>query len=305
MDKIAIFTEASSFFSAPLFAEWLNCPLYVITAGHNFYKSGVDEIRKRSDIDCENLIIIGYRGLRMASQDIEKGRYKTVSVIFSDSSACLNYRWWNDFIVRNNIFVYAMPDIDPFIKCDYVPVYPVLNLNKIEPVGSNGRIVVGHGPSCPTKQIYKGTHSIQDKIELLQENIDFDFSLITRLSYKESLQEKAKCQIFIDQLVFRNADVPQNRWGNEITYNGGLGKSGIEAMMLGCCVITGGKPPDTGKYYPQPPVIWTDDMNFYMDLKDLIQDSEYRAFISDKQWAWVKKYITWDFMGNLLISHIR
>jgi len=122
---------------------------------------------------------------------------------------------------------------------------------------------------------------------------------------KKCIALKATSHIFIDQVIYKNPQVPQSRWGHKITYNGGLGKSGIEAMLMGICTITGGVEPDTSEWFPSPPVIWTSYDDFNMDMKRLIEDPDYRIKKAEDQKKWAEKYTSAEFVAKHVTQHLQ
>jgi hypothetical protein len=74
-------------------------------------------------------------------------------------------------------------------------------------------------------------------------------------------------------------------------YYGGLGKSGLEAMLLNTCVVTSGIVPNTKPYFDPPPITWTSYNTFYKDIEQLIVDSSRREQQIKNQNEWAGKVI--------------
>jgi len=297
MQDLAVFAEESSLFASPFLAEALDVPLYTILPQYNdFFQAGKRGVnwKNGSTIKERNLIIVGYNALQAISMQIK--RFNRVAYVACDSWSCKYYKWINEFISQNNITLYAMPDLGDYYK-NFIPAYQRIRIKNVNET-KYSITTIAHSPNNHIKAHYKGTNYIVQTIEKLKRNLDIYFVLIQGLPMTECLLMKARSHIFVDQLIYGNPEIPQDRFGGEIRYNGGLGKSGIEAMMLDCCVITGGRQPDTEKYFPPPPVVWSHYDTLYDDLEELINYSVLRNNKARKQRRWVDEYLTPEFVRN-------
>jgi len=304
MKNLAIFVDESSLFASPYLAEALNCNLYVIYPEYNdFFQGGREGIfwDDGRAIKEENIIIVGYNALMAISDKLK--RFKTVAVILSDSWSCRYHEWINEFVKANNLFVYAMPDKIPYFQFPIIPAFQTFNI-KQTPSQQEGRIVIAHSPGSSSKMLYKGTALIERTIKKLQLKYDIEFILIKDVKMNKCLELKSKAHIFIDQVVYFNPEVSQDRFGGKIIYEGGIGKSGLEAMMLGSCVITGVRYQDTEPYIPYPPVVSTSGIDFYNDLEALIVDGSYRTQKAAEQKKWAEKYLSPEFVSKHLTQHL-
>ena len=75
-----------------------------------------------------------------------------------------------------------------------------------------------------------------------------------------------------------------------------LGKSGLEAMHLGCLTITYGKGYDTE--IPAPPVAWCVKDSFREVLEYYIKNEKERIELAAKQKEWALKYASYDFAAQ-------
>lgn len=307
MDRIAILSKDCSFFASPYLAEAIGVDLYVIDMQHNNFFTGGRKAKYWNNgdaIDCEHLIVVSCEALIVAAPLIGRSKFKTVAVVLCDTYACRERKWCDAFIKNNNLFVYAMPDIFPFHEMKMIPVYQTIQLNQLKDKPKE-KLIISHSPSCDGKAALKGTTFVLETIDRLRVNHSFQFDLIKNLGMAECLSIKGQSHIFIDQMVYGNPDIWQGKWGGEIPYKGGLGKSGIEAMLLGSCVITGGVDPDTGEYFSPPPVVWTSYDNFYIDLERLIEDIDYRQKKTIEQGEWAAKYLSAGFVAKHITQHIK
>lgn len=288
--SIAILTPGERYFAASHLAKALDAKLYSLT---------------KKEIAEDNLIIIGMRGLERYNK-LKQKIFKSIAVIFSDTNFCIHHKWCNDFLRENNyITVYAMPDLHDYLSVPYIPAYQTIEIPAdIEISKPTDRIIISHSPGNKAQHNYKGTKQITKIVKTLSEKHNIEFKILSDLSWKDCLIEKAKSHIFIDQLIKGNKYVGQGRFGGEIPYKGGLGKSGIEAMSLGCCTITTMDEPKTEPYFPPPPMILTTLNTFVNDLEKAIIDTEYRLAIITKQLEWVKKYCSPEFVKMNITRHI-
>lgn len=157
-------------------------------------------------------------------------------------------------------------------------------------------VFISHSPQGHKKNMnVKGTNEINDFINKLSDNFNIQYDVISGFEWNDCIAIKSKSHIFIDQLVKNNPNIDQKRFGT-IEYSGAIARSSIEAMHLNCCVVTSMDYPDTEKYFPKPPVIFTDYYNFYYDIKRLLNDVDIINEYANKQNEWVKKYCCAEFV---------
>lgn len=265
-----IFVNDSSFFAAPYLAEAIGCDLYVLNmAKNNFFGDDVPMGKYAGEagenIPAGDITLIGVKSLEVILPRIAAGHFNRVNFIISDTDACRKYQWWNRIVSDYGIRLYAMPDLFGFCLSPCTEIYHYMRVNPalIEP--KPDRILVSHSPRAGHKAKVKGTAQIIETVEGLKKTLDFDFVLITGLTQPEAVRLKSRSHIFIDQLIYDNPHTDQNHFGGKIVYNGGIGKSGIEALHCGAAVITGGIAGMT-----PPPIKYTDYYNFENDLAGMI-----------------------------------
>jgi hypothetical protein len=305
----AVASRTPRYFAAGHLAMALGANLYCYENRDTDFTDGKKAIRWNGErIDCNHLMVVGCKALRLAAKYIERGAYKTVAVVFSDTKCCTDYIWWNQFVKKNNVAVYMMPDLAQYSQVPYVPCYQTLIMPNIE-IKKADRLTICHSPN--KKGIWKGTPAIRRVIKELQKDYIFDYVEIIGKSWYESLEIKSRAHIFIDQLTYGNPEIPQKRFGGKITYNGALGKSGLEGMLLGCCTITGAKKVNTEPFFPTPPAIWRDkgEVGLRLLLTILFTDFPYgvKMFAVDvgkQQQEWAQKYTSPEFVTANLTRHI-
>jgi hypothetical protein len=152
-----------------------------------------------------------------------------------------------------------------------------------------------HAPNEKIKANQKGTEEIKKAFECFP---TVDFSILPPGHRIKILERKREANVYIDQLIYNNPNcLPPNH------YTGGLGKSGLEAIMLDTAVVTSGDlqmleraRPDL---IPTPPVLWTDYHNFQKDIQILF-DEDMRENQIAKQREWGQKYLTLKFVSEYM-----
>jgi hypothetical protein len=304
---MVIFTEMSAFFASPYLAKALGCDLYVMnTEFNNFFgnnkKKGIYCGDKTEKIKDNEITIIGITALRKISKRIESGDFKNINLILCDTNSCLEYKWWNEFVSKYDIELFIMPDIKDFCFTKYKQLYQYIEIDKKLIENKNEKLLITHSPRGKIKYKKKGTDLIIKTINKLNKKYDFDFKLITNMSMVDSIKEKSKSHIFIDQLIYKNDEIDQNKFGGKIEYKGGLGKSGIEGMLLNCAVITGGIEPTSNENFKSPPIIWTDAKKIYDDLEKLIIDEYHRNNVTRNQNFWLDNYMNENYYKKILLK---
>lgn len=287
--SIGILVPHGKYFAAEHLAKALNAVMYGLSC---------------NELNVEHLIIIGAKALKKYSK-LKIKNFKSVAVIYSDTNFCKYYEWCNEFTHKNNIPVYAMPDLNDYCLHSYIPAYQTITIPEIEIVKPTEKTIICHSPGKKGIYNFKGTVQINSIIKELSKDYNIDYLMLEGLSWEECMRVKSTAHIFIDQLTKNNPHIKQERFGGKIHYNGALGKSGIEGMLLKCCTITTMDIHETEPYFPFPPVVLTDFFNFKYDLEILIKDINYRNNLIKKQYEWVKKYCSPEFVTMNVTRHIK
>ncbi len=149
-------------------------------------------------------------------------------------------------------------------------------------------LVASHSPFSKEKEREKGTVHIKS----LMKELNVELRTLQNMSWLRCMQEKAKTQIFIDQLGLRTA-LPKD-------WLGGVGKSGMEAMNLKCCTVSCGE--FTGREIPAPPVVWVNNDNYREKITEIINDKKLRKEYTDRQYEWAIKYTNPDFQARRILE---
>jgi hypothetical protein len=286
------------FFAAPFLAEALGASLYVIGTDYNNWFGSLTNIngvccgKNTEKINNDDITVAGYGALVKISERIKRGHFKRVNYIVCDTRSRKNEVWCNKFVKDHNVHLYVTPDAEAYSFTNYKPIYQYMKTsNTLMSPKANDRVLITHDPGTKYSSGMKGTKTIVRIVNELQQKYDIDFKILTGLSMDDCIREKSKSHIHVDALVFGNIEMDQTIFGRKLYY-GGLGKSGLEAMLLNTCVVTSGITPKTKPYFDPPPVVWTSYSTFYEDMENLILDEDKRNTQIEAQNKWVKEVIT-------------
>jgi len=288
-----------------------------------FHKDKEYSIRSIAEADC--LLLFGLPTIeRFIPEMLIKSRFwrkygvsnpekavKSKKIIyFAGCSKLLsNNSYTNDLYKQWNIdvFFHTM-ELRDYVKVKakkilpYLPPMPIGVFKKIRKSykKDDERLILCHSPGAKfTKKDTKGTKSIIqcfENIKLKHKNISY--SIIHGMSNKQCLKTKAKCHIFVDQLV------DENLYNVSPPYMGGLGKSGIEGMLLGCASMTSYNNLCCEPYFPECTIIKIDSSNLEKTVEEFVLNKDLRIEVSRKQLEWASTYFSEEFFASYVFGHI-
>ena len=165
----------------------------------------------------------------------------------------------------------------------------------------DGSVILCHSPGDKfnSEKDEKGTRFIIKCFEELSKKYsNVSYKIIHGVTNNECIKIKSQCDIFVDQVVdasVYNADPP---------YLGGQGKSGIEAMLLGCLTMTSYRDLNSEPYFPTTPIIQADKQNLLETIEKFITNKDERKKNSAKQKKWVEDYLNEEFFAKYIFDHI-
>jgi len=191
--------------------------------------------------NISKLFIVDYRGLStikayLAKKFGEKSikftlewlKKKSVVFFWTGSVYMKNSKKVNKWVQELNCErTFAMLDL---LRCDSkaLPLYQTFDFSPVENTNYyDFPLRICHSPGLKYGGKFgiakgKGSHIIEKVFEDLKKKIDIDFVILKGISYSEAIEIKGKSHLFVDQLM---------------PNVGGVGKSGLEAMMLGVPTI--------------------------------------------------------------------
>ena len=213
--------------------------------------------------DADHYIVIG----AISFGGLPKKVRRNMIAIFTDSTYMNNPERYNKLV--NGSTVWAMPDLAGLANTDNIYYQPF----KMPVVDTEKTKLICHSPFHELKYGQKGTKHI---IEVCKRN-NLPLTLITGKTWFETIKIKAQHKICVDQIIR------------------GLGKSGLEGMLLGCSVISGVKP----KCDNLPPVTWTNKKNFEVDLLKLIDN-----YNKPEQIKWAEENLKPEVMAEKIFKSL-
>lgn len=213
------------------------------------------------------------------SWDILKS--KKVKIVIGDSYYVNNHVRMNEIFEECSIEVFIMPDIMKWCTVDCKPYYP-----PCIPIENNvpykmDPFTITHLPGGKGSMELKGTGKIKDLVGNVKSKIPkVVYETRGILNWEQIIDLKKNTTLYVDQLVKNNNTAKPNRFG-KIEYDGGLGKNGIEAMMLGIPTITSGNDIQDGL-----PMMWVDPENFEEVVCTLIENEKLLLNYRKRQQEW-------------------
>jgi hypothetical protein len=259
------------------------------TVYHHKSAYGIDNIHpgligvEHIPVEGDAFILVGLALWNLFDRRI-LDNYKRVVVVIPDGP----------FMRKKDYFNKALKGYDVFTtNCKYqfadFPVKEYYQPFNIQiPVEKNRDLTIGHSVFVKAKEREKGSKEI---LRIARETgADVDF--IHDLNWYDNLRRKAKCHIFVDQIDHFDAHV--------FGWNGGIGKSGLEAMLLDCLVLSWGK--FEGRELPAPPIAWCDKDSFEDVLTYYIFHKKERDEKIAAQKEWALKYLNPDFCAKRILN---
>lgn len=180
-----------------------------------------------------------------------------------------------------------MPDLIPFIdkKIKYKPYFQHIDIDINQQIKKYEELTFSHSPGLKYKSNLKGSKFIEDTMKGQK------LIVIHNKTWSECIEIKKKTHIFIDQMIINN----------EYKYAGGIGKSGLESMILKNILITSAPPLITEPYFDNPPSINIHPKELKTTINKLINNPDKMKEMSQKQYEWAKKYTSLEFVKNNIL----
>lgn len=238
---------------------------------------------------AKKIIIFGVISLR----HIDISKYKDVTLIISDSNFLIKNKETNNLLLSQKVKVLIMPDLIPFLnsKINYKPYFQCIKI-PFTSISKFPELTFCHSPGLKYKSNLKGSNFIEKT--LYNKNL----IIIKNKNWNECVDIKSKTHVFIDQMIDNSINTKLKRLSN---YKGGIGKSGLEAMLLKNLLITSAPSLVTEPYFENPPSInikpselknIINEITCIKDIEDLVQ----------KQHEWARKYTSPSFVTKNILQ---
>jgi len=283
------------------------------------------ELSIKAIIEADSLFIIGLTALTSFLPGICKSRfwrkYKIKDPVeYIKSKKIIYFAACSRLLKENTIVnnIYSQWSIDVFFHAidlkDYVkirsekifPYVPPMSLEYYELLnGGNradaGEIVLAHSPGCKfdSKDDVKGTRFIRTCFDnLVKRYSGLSYKIIHGVDHRECIKIKHSCDIFVDQII------DDSLYNIQPSYLGGQGKSGIEAMALGCLTMTSYRDLNSEPFFENTPIIKVNKNNLEETLEKFIVDNNLRLNMAKKQKEWVDRYLSEEFFASYILKQI-
>lgn len=250
---------------------------------------------------CDICVVCGGKAF-MRLKNIVSLNKKQVIVILTDSYACRYYKEIRSLVKKSGAKAMAMYDLFPYFDgirpIPYIPPTIMQFDDGLKEI--KGRVIICHSPFQKYERNTKGSKEIDCIVKNLSKKYDINYLLLIDKTREETLNLKRSSDIFIDQIVLGNPNVPQV-WG-KIKYEGALGKSGCEAMGMNTMVMSGCKPVITQPYFENPPAVFSDYGHFQSVLEHYIKNKQEISSKIKEQVCWSKKYLDPVFIAKHVLE---
>lgn len=158
-------------------------------------------------------------------------------------------------------------------------------IKPIYPLTSNKKPVVIHSPTAP---IGKGTEYVIRAVELLKQELNFEFILVQNRTRNEALELLMECDVFLDQFIM-----------------GFYGLASCEAMSYGKPVVCYLSDEILNNNFPKNecPIINANIENLSSVLREIISDAQLRNDIGKKSRMFAEKYHNASVNALKLVSY--
>lgn len=191
------------------------------------------------------------------------------TIILTDTTYLKHHAPINSMIKGHN--VWAMPDLAHLARTDNIYYQPFI----LPDVETTKTKLICHSPYHVTKLKQKGSDVIIDTCR----ELGLPLTVIIGQSWEDTVKEKARHMFCIDQIYQ------------------GLGKSGLEAMLLKCITISGIRP-----LSPHPPIVWTSKETLKRDIEALMEaDTE---AVQSEQYRWAEMNLSPGVMARKIVDSI-
>ena len=268
-----------AFANAAALQNALDCNIVVEQAEAKGYGKLLtqDPINISNIPEADHYIFAGSGIMTRINVSALKGR-KTV--IISDSHYLQDMEEIDGIIEKENIEVFCMADLWKFCKFEKkMYIHPFLPLN-IGIVKTQG-LSICHSPYHKIKTNKKGSVQIQSAVDRLAKKYPLDYLLITDRTWLETIKIKSTAHFFVDQISKGNHYASMG-------YVGGIGKSGLEAMLLKCLTFCAGEKVDTEDVTAAPFVQVENSEDLYNKMVYYLENKEEANELAMEQYNWAK-----------------
>ena len=299
--ETVLFSNDSSYGGISFIANHIedSCTILVHSVRKDF-DSMIDNkfFKTKNPKECENIInnckrIIVFGTISLDGIDVTKHQNKEIILIISDSRFFKQKDRINKFLLNNSyIKILIMPDKIPFIdeRISYKPYFQHLNISSENELVKFDDLTFSHSPGAKYNSNLKGSDFIKKTLH------DQKLIIIHNKTWDECIEIKKKTHIFIDQII------TEGNLDGKFGFKGGIGKSGLESMLLKNVLVTSSPPLITEPFFENPPSINIHPNKLRETIEDFIENPDKIKTISNKQFEWAKKHTSLEFVKNNILN---
>lgn len=242
----------------------------------------------RQSVEESSLVLLGDATAFKALRAIAPKRWKpwarklNLAAFFGDSAYFNKPEYFDQLCQDLNIgTVFLLPNLVPLAT---IPVVPLHHPMPVMPQNRHPDLTIMHSPGRPGKAGQKGTGAIEAVLQrIASDGFEFRYERIMYTPLVECLRLKAQAHIFIDQLP--PPDLPS-----------GVGRSGLEALALGCATFsTMYDPAIVDGYFDPPPVLGVrSEETLEAGLRAILSKPHRRERAGQRGTEWVKRTVEFE-----------
>lgn len=307
MKKRTLYSNDSSYAGISFIANHLNANVLLKKSVRKDFDKMIDDVTflKSSNAksilrQTDHLIIFGTISLKrllpyLKSNGQSINQFKRVALLITDNEFLRSNSFFNKFLLDNShIDVLIMPDLIDHIdkRISYRPYFQHIPIDDSLILPKTPELTIAHSPGLKYKSGIKGTPFISKELK------GYNLDIIHGETWSRCLQRKSMSHIFVDQMRVDNENIRKDGPGHA----GGLGKSGLEAMLAGSLTITSGKALITDPFFENPPAVFIrpEDLRGTVDFFAKNRDRMKEAALRQK--AWAQKYLSAEFVRNNILG---
>ncbi len=285
----AIIAIDTTFSGAAMLQKQLDCAIYIKFPDPKGYDKQLTTIpRNITDLDSGgndiNHYIFAGSGALLEVDLSRLDGYKTV--LITDSHYLRHTDVIDALIEQYSINVFCMADL--WKHCRHHKRMYVHPFEEIPILEKNNELTIGHSPYHKIGTDKKGSKAIQRSIDKLKMDMPCNYKVWSNSTWQETISEKSKCHFFVDQLAGNHYP--------EMGYSGGVGKSGLEAMLTKCLTFSSGNSVFSD-IEPCPVVYVQNELELDGMLNYYLDNIELAGHKIIEQYRWAKKYTNPEYVA--------
>lgn len=310
MKYITLYSNDSSYGGISFIANHLNANVILKKSVRKDFDNMIDDVvflgKSKSTRILKNtshLIVFGCISLKyllgfLGSNNFKLKQFKKITLLITDNEFLRSNNFFNKFLLDNSyIDVLIMPDLIDHIdkRILYRPYFQHIPVDDNLIAPKTPELTISHSPGLKYKSGIKGTPFISRELK------GYSLDIIHGETWSRCFQRKSISHIFIDQMRVDNERIQKDGPGHA----GGLGKSGLEAMLAGSLTITSGKALVTEPFFENPPAVFIRPKELRSTVDFFANNKAKLRELALRQQNWAKKYLSKQFVKSNILEGIK